>query len=158
MLNYFRDQPPSTDLTVLQLSRKLIALLALSTGHRMQPFTKITIDNIQSTSTKIDIFIPDRLKTSNRSNFQPVLTLTFFSEQIICPAHTLQIYINKTYWVTFVFYLSLIFLRFSTYNYKKNFFLVGQFFLRSVILEHAFKLFFSFWYNTSLCGTICPRL
>lgn len=92
----FFSSPPSSSLNLLDLSKKLITLLALTTGHRMQTFQKITLQNIQFNSSQATIFIPDRIKTSGKGKLQPLLVLPFYPDPQICPARTLQLYIAAT--------------------------------------------------------------
>lgn len=56
-------------------------LLALSTVHRMQTFSLIRIDNIAMLDSKIEIAIPDLVKTSKPGKLQPLLLLPFFKER-----------------------------------------------------------------------------
>lgn len=96
VLDYFRSQPPTNRLALPDLSRKLITLLALTTGHRMQTFSKITLSNICLASSKVDIFISARLKTSRHNRPQPILTLPVFSENQLCAASALRHYLEVT--------------------------------------------------------------
>lgn len=43
VFQYFLSQPPSTQLSLPQLYKKLITLLALATGHRMQTLAAIRL-------------------------------------------------------------------------------------------------------------------
>ena len=59
-------------LTLQELVSKLITLLALATGHRMQTFANIKIDNIEVKDKKIEIKIPDLIKTIEANRKQPI--------------------------------------------------------------------------------------
>ncbi|EFA12667.2 hypothetical protein TcasGA2_TC010690 [Tribolium castaneum] len=79
------------------LGKKLAMLLALTTAHRVQTLSLIDIRNIDVTSDKTLIKIPDRIKTSKRTRPQPVLLLPYFKERPqVCVATTLQVYMEKT--------------------------------------------------------------
>ena len=79
------------------LSKKLITLLALVTGHRIQTLSLIDIRNIIVKVSLIEIKIPERIKTSKPGRSQPVLILPFFKKNPnICPAKTLQCYLKRT--------------------------------------------------------------
>lgn len=79
------------------LSQKLVTLLALATGQRLQTLAFIEINNIHRTESKIDIPISKRIKTSARNKFQPVLSLPFLNlDPEICVASTLLCYLEKT--------------------------------------------------------------
>ncbi|XP_064211184.1 uncharacterized protein LOC135265490 [Tribolium castaneum] len=79
------------------LDKKLAMLLALTTAHRAQTLSLTDIRNIEVTSDKILIKIPDRIKTSKRTRPQPVLLLPYFKERPqVCVATTLQVYMEKT--------------------------------------------------------------
>lgn len=96
VLNYLRSLPDNHDLPVEDLSRKLAALLLLTTGHRVQTIGAIKVTNIRHDESGLTIFIPDRLKTSSRSKPQPLLSLPFYPVPRLCAARTLQAYLKKT--------------------------------------------------------------
>ena len=76
---------------------KLVCLLALLTGQRMQTLSLINIDNIERETDLIRIKIPDRIITSGRNRNQPVLVLPYFLENNkICAASSLDSYIQKS--------------------------------------------------------------
>jgi len=87
----------NVDLSLEVLSKKLIILLALVTGQRMQTLSLIDIKNIVVREELIEIKIPERIKTSKLGKKQPVLILPFYRENLnICPANTLQYYLERT--------------------------------------------------------------
>lgn len=88
---------PNENISLEQLSKKCITLLALVTAHRVQTISKINITNIETQTTQIIIKIPDLMKTSRRSSKQAVLVLPFYPERPeICPAKTLGDYMKRT--------------------------------------------------------------
>lgn len=92
-LNSIDSQKTSLDI----LTKKLAVLLALATAHRAQTLSLIDVRNIIFGPDSIEIKIPDRIKTSRRNTFQPILVLKFFSQKPnICVAKNLQIYLERT--------------------------------------------------------------
>lgn len=97
VLDYLGNWYPNSTLSLEDLSKKLISLLALVTAHRMQTLSKINVFNIEQHLNNIVIKIPDLIKTSRSGSFQPILTLPYFAQNpAICPCKTLLDYIEKT--------------------------------------------------------------
>lgn len=97
VLTFLENLYPLEKLSLQLLSYKLITLLALISGHRIQTFSKINLENISESSDKIEIKIPEKIKTSNYNQPQPILILPFFKTRpAICLAKTINFYINKT--------------------------------------------------------------
>lgn len=79
------------------LTKKLVMLLALSTGQRIQTLSLIRISNIKSFGDRIVISITNLIKTSGVGKMQPSLNLPYFHQRPgICPASTLQKYLSMT--------------------------------------------------------------
>lgn len=90
-------QYPNKDLSLEELTKKLIMLLALSTAQRVQTLSKISIDNIIKVKEGYNIQVPDRIKTSGLNRPQPLLILEKFKRQPqVCVATTLEDYLEKT--------------------------------------------------------------
>ena len=81
VLDFYENKPRNEELNVNDLAKKLILLLALITGHRMQTFSMININNIKKSQSQLEIRISDRIKTSKRNAAQPLLTL-FLAEEL----------------------------------------------------------------------------
>lgn len=97
VLNYLALSYPNEDIGLEKLTRKLVTLLALTTGHRVQTLSLIKLENIKFVNDGIKIHIPDLIKTSRRGNLQPILYLRVFEQRVeICPVKTLKSYINIT--------------------------------------------------------------
>lgn len=97
VLSYFSNQPTNNELSLKQLSKKLITLLALITAHRMQTFSLIRVSNIELKPDKITIKISERIKTSGLHKNQPYLILPMFKENCkVCAATTLVSYLQRT--------------------------------------------------------------
>lgn len=97
VLDYFSAGPENKNLSFKELSHKLITLLALVTGHRIQTLSLIKVDNLILSDSKVVILIPDKIKTTRRGACQPSLELPFFEQnKKICPASTLIHYLDIT--------------------------------------------------------------
>lgn len=97
VLDYFKLLGNNKDLPLLILSHKLVTLLALTTGHRIQTLALISVDNISKLQHKYIVRIPNTIKTSKPGSKNPMLHLPFFNEiPEICPARTLEEYLNRT--------------------------------------------------------------
>ncbi|XP_049886293.1 uncharacterized protein LOC126380737 [Pectinophora gossypiella] len=97
VLNFIANWYPNEDLNLEKISKKLITLFALVTAHRAQTFSLIKAENITHNDSGFIIKIPDLIKTSRVGSQQPVLSLPYFSQRPeICPAKTLNVYLNKT--------------------------------------------------------------
>lgn len=96
VLDLFRNSKNSS-LSLQDLSYKLVTLLSLATGQRLQTLSSIEICNIHKGSESIDIKIPKRIKTSGPNKIQPSLNLPFLnSSPNICIANTLLHYLERT--------------------------------------------------------------
>lgn len=97
VLNYVANWMPNVELSLENITKKLVVLLALSTAHRVQTFSLIKLQNIIVGPSGIKIGILDIIKTSGVGHDQPVLHLPYFNENsAICPATTVKDYINVT--------------------------------------------------------------
>lgn len=96
VLSFVRNMSKST-LSLQDLTQKLAVLIALATGQRIQTLANIEISNIVQIGEKIEIKVPNRLKTTKIGRVQPTLILPFYDEdEQICPARTLLLYLDKT--------------------------------------------------------------
>lgn len=97
ILNYLAGMFPNQSLSLDQLSKKLVVLLALATGQRCQTLSMIKISNINIKKDRIIINITDIIKTSGIGRTQPWLDIPFFTQRLsVCPADTLITYISVT--------------------------------------------------------------
>ena len=90
VLRYLRIQPNTSALPLEAVTKKLVTLLAIATGQRLQTLKLIQINNLQESDSEIRIFIADRVKTSGDGRPQPLMVIPFFPEPQICPALTLK--------------------------------------------------------------------
>ena len=88
---------PLEDLSLAKISEKLVMLLALGSGFRVQSITLIKLDNVIYKRDGIEIRIADLIKTSKPGAPQPVSFFPYFKEKPeICIAKTLDQYISRT--------------------------------------------------------------
>ncbi|ODM94400.1 putative enzymatic polyprotein, partial [Orchesella cincta] len=83
VLSYIEKLPDNSDLDLRTLSIKLVTLLALASGQRVQTLSLIRVTNIRFSSRGVEIPITDRIKTS-RPGKQLVLSLPAFSKDRLC--------------------------------------------------------------------------
>lgn len=87
----------SDDSNLMELSHKVVTLLALVTGGRLQTLSLIWLSKQVTDDQKIQILISDPTKTSFISKSQPCLHIPFFQDNSsICPATALVKYIKLT--------------------------------------------------------------
>lgn len=96
VLNYLATLYPLDTLPLDKLTIKTITLMALTSAHRIQTLSKITIDNIVHFTEKIEIKISEKIKTSAPYKNQPILTFPYFDKPELCVASTLKHYIKVT--------------------------------------------------------------
>lgn len=97
VLSFVSTWVPNKELTLEKITKKLVILLALCTGHRMQTLSLIKLENISSSQNGIKINITDIIKTSAPGRDPTILFLPFFRENgSICPATVLSDYISIT--------------------------------------------------------------
>lgn len=83
------------DLTLRQLSMKLVALLLLCSGQRVQTISMIKVKEISFSSLDVQIRISARLKTS-KPGIGTVLVFKKFEKQEICVFTCLSEYVTRT--------------------------------------------------------------
>ncbi|KYN17567.1 hypothetical protein ALC57_10144 [Trachymyrmex cornetzi] len=88
---------PHQNLSLERLTRKLVMLLALSTGQRCQTLAAIKISQITFEENQALIRIPDKLKTSAPGRHQPLLYLPKFEDhKELCVVNLLISYNERT--------------------------------------------------------------
>ncbi len=97
ILSLFKRWDENCDLSLHLLSLKLIALMALVTGQRVQTLSKIKVSKINVTSKGKEIFIEDMIKTSGVGRYQPTLSLfSYDKNKKICVVRCLDEYLSRT--------------------------------------------------------------
>ena len=88
---------PLDKLNFQELIEKLVILLALGTGHRVQTLSLIPVDKIVFSNSGVEIKIEALIKTSSPGACQPCLVLPFFREKPeLCAASTSKCYLERT--------------------------------------------------------------
>lgn len=97
VFSYLSNQFPNESLTLEMITKKLVTLLALSTGQRVQTLSLIKLCNISVNEATIDIVIDEIIKTSAPNKANPRLKIPFFQDKpCICPAQALSVYLDRT--------------------------------------------------------------
>jgi len=97
VLSYLSKFHPLSDITKTQLTMKLVTLLALITGHRIQTIASIRIQNINRFPDILEIRITNQIKISSPKNFQPLLVIPYFQDHPdLCLASVIDFYENCT--------------------------------------------------------------
>jgi integrase-like protein/integrase family protein with SAM-like domain len=95
--NYIKRIPDNNDLDFKLLSYKLVGLLAVISGQRVQTLSKILIENVKSNLNECKIFIPANLKTSSVNSVQPCITVPKnFKCKKLCVKSLLDYYLKRT--------------------------------------------------------------
>lgn len=97
VLNYLEKIFLLEETSMKDLTQKMVTLLALITGHRIQTLSKIKISNITRYDDRMEIQVSDFIKTSGRQHFQPLLVLPYFTNNPkLCVASVITAYIERT--------------------------------------------------------------
>jgi hypothetical protein len=87
---------PYESLSLEVITRKLVLLLALGSGQRVQTLSSIRLSQI-SLNENLTIRIPDRIKTSAPGRYQPLLCFARFeSHENLCIVRLLEHYLSRT--------------------------------------------------------------
>ena len=97
VLDYLENQYPLESLSLLELSQKLVMLLALLSGQRGQTLHLLDIRNVYITDDSVKILIGDLLKTSKPNKHLGELNFASFPHNdSLCIVNILRIYMAKT--------------------------------------------------------------
>ena len=97
VLNHLESLRPLKDLTLRQLTLKLVTLIAIITGQRCQSIHMMDLTCMQKTENKYRFIIEGLIKTTRPGKDQPVLVLPKFEENIDkCVFRTMEEYIERT--------------------------------------------------------------
>lgn len=88
---------PLNKISLKQLTFKMVVLMALISGQRLQTLSKINYKLIKETKDNLHIFIAEKIKTSGKDRLQPVIVLPFFKEKPeLCLGSTIIQYLKDT--------------------------------------------------------------
>ena len=97
VLKFLKSLSPLSELSLLQLSRKLVTLFALTTGQRAQTLHMFDIRNIESCETHLKIRIGDLLKQSSPKNHLSELFISQYEiDSDLCVVKTYLHYVQRT--------------------------------------------------------------
>lgn len=80
VIDFLSTMFPNEELSLLNKNKKLVTLLALISGHRLQTISSIKVNNIVITCVGIQIFIEDFIKSTHLGVEQPVIQIPVFSD------------------------------------------------------------------------------
>ena len=97
VLSYLKRFHPATDLTLQQLTHKLVMLCALVTGQRCQSLHLMNLETMHMENNSYTFHIQQLIKQSAPGKVQPVLAIPRFpSDASLCVATVLDEYIRRT--------------------------------------------------------------
>lgn len=97
VLQFLGNFSPNEDISLKILTLKCVMLLALSSMQRVQTLHAINVGDITFTKEFVSIAFYKLLKQSRPNNYKFQIVLKFYAQHsAICPALTLQNYIDRT--------------------------------------------------------------
>lgn len=97
VLEYIKSLGPNKNLTIIQLSRKLVMLMLLLSGQRCQTLHMLDKRNMTITSSKVVFTIGDILKTSGpRSHLSQISFKAYVPDRRLCVHTSLRNYLERT--------------------------------------------------------------
>ena len=97
LLTYLKTLTHVSTLSLRLLSYKLLVLLLLLTGQRVQTVRKLTIDNNKLTDDNVYIEVSELIKTSKLGrHIEPFNLSTFKEDSSLCIVLVLKEYLNRT--------------------------------------------------------------
>ncbi|ODM87335.1 putative enzymatic polyprotein [Orchesella cincta] len=97
VLSYYNNLGPNENLNLTNLSYKCVTLLALATAQRVQTLSLMSRSNIVVRDDGLEVFIPERIKTSGIKATQPCLVIPKFVESPnLCVMSCLTVYLSVT--------------------------------------------------------------
>ena len=89
--------PPLAQLTLKQLTLKLVTLIAIITTQRCQTLASLDLNLMQSIKSKLSFTLPDKLKTTRPgTHLRPIEIIVFPPEPGLCPVLHINHYITLT--------------------------------------------------------------
>ena len=97
VLNYLEAFHPNADITLRELTYKLVTLLAILTGQRCQTLKLLCLENLNLYENKC-VFIIDKLLKQSRkgTHIKPIELLSFPGNSKLCVIQVLKTYLNRT--------------------------------------------------------------
>ena len=97
VLNYLKNVAPPKYLSLYQLSLKLVTIMALVTGQRLQTLKALDLDYCKISKETITFHIMSLLKHSTPANkTDNVITFEAYHDKRLCPVFLLHHYLKRT--------------------------------------------------------------
>ena len=96
VLNYLKTLPNNKDLTLLQLSRKVVMLIALVSGSRCQTLHKLQDSRITKNPDCYCCNLPAVLKTNKYGDKEHVVHLPVYKDPALCVYRAMKEYLRRT--------------------------------------------------------------
>ncbi len=96
VLEMYQNMPENWDLSLLQLTKKCVMLIALATAQRVQTLRALDVWNITVTTTAVAFVIDTRLKQTLGDRETPLLYLPRIKEGKTCVWNCVMTYILRT--------------------------------------------------------------
>ncbi|KAI4491586.1 hypothetical protein M0804_002978 [Polistes exclamans] len=96
VLKYLGAWFANEKLSLEKLSSKMVTLLTLTTGHRMQNLASVDVRNIRELEDQLEIKIPAQLKSAKHTKKQPSFVLPiFWDDPSVCVVSAIKQYFIK---------------------------------------------------------------
>lgn len=97
VVTYLSTLYPHESLSLEDMTIKCVTGLSLITAHRTQTLSLIRVNNIQTMQDRLEIYIPDQVKTSKPGRLQPLLIIPEFKDRPdVCVMNSLKSYLRMT--------------------------------------------------------------
>lgn len=97
VLKLSKIYPHDDKLSLEIITRKLVLLMALATGTRVQTLSLMKISKLTFAGNTLIIRVPDRIKTSAPGRSQPIFSFSCFTErESLCIFHLVKFYLEVT--------------------------------------------------------------
>ena len=97
VLSYIQQMGDNSSLSLADLTHKLVMLIALVTGQRIQTLSLLDINHMHVYSDRIEFYISELVKQSRPSyHVKPIILHLFDNDVSLCVVRTLQAYLKVT--------------------------------------------------------------
>lgn len=96
LLAYFRTSSDNINLSLKELTRKLCALLLISTAQRVQTLFTLRVSDIHFKENSCTLIISEKLKHTRSGYQQKPMCFSNYSDEKVCVVSCLKEYIDRT--------------------------------------------------------------
>ena len=96
VLSYLQTLYPLEDLSLMDLTLKVTALIALTTAQRVQTLVSLNLDFMSDFGEYIEFSIQELMKTTRPGQKIQKVRINAFTNKELCVLHTMRYYISKT--------------------------------------------------------------